>query len=363
MSTILRAISYALVPILVSGIISYIKNHEKPVQGRVTLSPFIAIIGIIDCAFFLIAAFCSLYSGEDTWVSVVFVIFALLGGAIIAAYLNCRIYYNDDGFVAKNFFGIKRRFTYDEVTGIKINNYEAFLYMGNRKVMVDSLSDGDDWFLIFVEKKYKKLHGGKRLPELKKAADIRKHERWDLFRGNIIEGGYFVFLYFLMTLIIGGTLALCAYKFYFAPPSVENCKEAQTAFVSYGARNNDLIVVADDGRTYTISLAKGNLDAKRISSLCTDKTPVSVYYTEGKDDQTNKAIYYINAIAAGDTYLLTFEETYAWYTDEMEPLIYIIGFFLALWFVFVAMSIIIGRHPEKFSPWIVNKLFKNRLRK
>ena len=74
--------------------------------------------------------------------------------SLIVGFINCRISYDEDGFVSKNFLGIKRKFTYDQVTAIKENLRESYIYMGDRRVMVDQLAVGGDEFIKLVKKKY-----------------------------------------------------------------------------------------------------------------------------------------------------------------------------------------------------------------
>ena len=92
--------------------------------------------------------------------SVVLLFFSSLGATLIIAFANCRISYDEDGFVAKNFFGVKRKFTYDQVTAIKENMHEDYIYVGKRRVMIDEFSVGGKEFIAYVKKRYRTLHNG-----------------------------------------------------------------------------------------------------------------------------------------------------------------------------------------------------------
>ncbi len=136
--------------------------------GKVYLPKPLAYVGVLDSALFLVIAAEAFISNAPLWTIIVFLLLSLLGIILIIAFVNCRISYDQDGFIHKSFFGIKRKFTYEQVTAIKENTNEIFLYIGNKKVMVDKLSAGGDDFLNLVRQKYQALHNGQTLPKIHK---------------------------------------------------------------------------------------------------------------------------------------------------------------------------------------------------
>ena len=132
----LKILCYAIIPLIVGAIISVLKK-SKPKESKndsvVYLNKFLPIIGVICSAFFLVPAFIALYSDESIWIPICFLIFVLLGVTLIIAYFNCRIYYNEEEFTVKYFIGIKRTFTYDQITGIRKEMHEDYLYMGKHR--------------------------------------------------------------------------------------------------------------------------------------------------------------------------------------------------------------------------------------
>ncbi len=101
-------------------------------------------------------------SGKAVWTSVGFLVLALWGVSIIVAFINCRIYYGDEGFVAKKFLGIKRMVSYSQVTAIRENSHEAYIYIGKTRIMVDGFAIGRQQFIKYVKKKYKANNNGQR---------------------------------------------------------------------------------------------------------------------------------------------------------------------------------------------------------
>ena len=121
MEYVIRILTFALIPIVVSGVLAFLRRPKKTEKGKVCLPIALAIVGVICSAAFLIPTFICAFSDESKETAPVFLVLSMLCASLIVAYINCRIYYDEEGFTAKNFFGIKRRFSYDQITGIKEN--------------------------------------------------------------------------------------------------------------------------------------------------------------------------------------------------------------------------------------------------
>lgn len=165
---IIYMLSMLLIPIIVNTSLAYLLQPKEAEKGKVHLPKFFIILGATGFIAFLIPVFITIFLAEPIWVPIVFLIFSLIGAIFIIAFLNCRISYNEKGFVYKNFFGIKKFFSYDQVTAIKEGAEESYIYIGKSKVMVTGLSIGEIEFINFVKEKYKALHNGKSIPEHKK---------------------------------------------------------------------------------------------------------------------------------------------------------------------------------------------------
>lgn len=157
-----------LIPIIVNTALTYLLQPKEAEKGKVHLPKFFMILGSIGFIAFLIPVFITIFLAEPIWVPIVFLIISLIGAIFIIAFLNCRISYDEKGFIYKNFFGIKKFFTYDQVTAIKEGVEESYIYIDKNKVMVTGLSVGEAEFINFVKEKYKALHNGKNIPKHKK---------------------------------------------------------------------------------------------------------------------------------------------------------------------------------------------------
>lgn len=86
-----------------------------------------------------------------------FAILALPDLALIIAYFNQRIYYTDEMFVHKNFWGIKRLYRYEDITGIRIDG-DVNLFLGKRKVRIYDRAVGKKEFVRCAGEGYNRVY-------------------------------------------------------------------------------------------------------------------------------------------------------------------------------------------------------------
>ena len=97
MHIFLKVLTYSLIPLIVSGVISALsraKSVKSKKDGTVYLSKALLIIGVIGATASIIPAIITLYSNEKIIVPIGFLAFAILSSTLIVAYINCRIYYS-----------------------------------------------------------------------------------------------------------------------------------------------------------------------------------------------------------------------------------------------------------------------------
>ena len=350
MSYIIRGLTFLLIPIIVSGVLGFLRQPKQAEDGKVYLPKFFAILGAIGSAIHLIPAIITAFSDEPLWVPIIFLLLSSLGATLIIAFVNCRITYDQDGFIHKSFFGIKRRFTYEQVTAIKENMHEKFLYVGKRRLMVDEFSIGGDDFIKLVKKKYRTMHDGKSLPKIYKT----KH---DIFNGNVQEAGGFLFAYILVGVIAVGFLIFAVYSTY-APSTPNNTIEQTISFVSYEKKEKVIILTSSDNQIFKIRFIDEQFKAKDIQILCDGKTVVTTYSTE-VTPKYQESYYSLKAVKYNDDYFLSFDETNRLHRQEYTLLVVIVAVMCLAWGAFVAFSIIIGRNPKRFSKRVIRLFFKD----
>ena len=351
MQHVICGLSFLVIPIIVNGFLAFLRQPSKAEKGKVYLPKFLLMIGLICSAFFIIPAIILAFLGKHLALAIVFFAFSLLSASLIIAFKNCRISYEENGFVAKNFLGIKRSFTYDQVTAVKINMHETYIFAGKRKVMVDGFSIGKIEFISMIRKRYRMIHNGQALPQIHKT----KH---DIFNGNIADVGGFVFVYIFLSVII----AACAIFFaleVFVPNTAANTVEQQVSFTSFVAKGDEIVLTSSDNELYKIKFVGDEFDSTEIRTVCDGRTSVTVYSKEiTPDDEEN--YYAIKAILNGDAYLLSFDETNRWHREEYWPILLVPAILAVLWGAFIAGSIIVGRNPKKFSKKVVRLFFQDR---
>ena len=346
-----RALGFLLIPVIVSGLLAVLRQPKKAKQGEVHLPALLAIIGIVGCAAFLIPTIITAFTEPKPWISLAFLAFSLLGASLIVAFINCRVSYDRDGFVAKNFWGIKRKYTYDQVTGIKEGIHENYLFIGKRKVMIDELAVGGAEFIGFVRKQYRTTHNGRALPVIRKT-------KGDIFNGNVEDVFGFMFAYISVSVLILVTMAILVWYVFLTPSSVANTEERQASFESYTVEKTVIRLSASDDRIYSVRTVGKDYDVDRIKALCDSETVYTVYVKEVTPDD-GEEYYSVKAIRYEDSYILSFEETNTRHRQEYWVLpLFPLGFAL-MWGIYVFFSIKVGRNPKKYSKRVIGLFFKD----
>ena len=351
MKHIIRGLSFLIIPIIVSGVLSFLRQPKKAEKGKVYLPNFFVIFGLISSTVFLIPTIITAFLDEPIWVPIIFFVISLLCACLIIAFVNCRVSYNKDGFVAKNFFGVKRKFTYDQVTAIKENIHEKYIYVGNRRVMIDEFSVGGMEFIAYVRKRYHTIHNGQALPKIQK----NKH---DIFNGNVEDAFGIILSYIVVSVLIVAFAIFLVWYIYFTPGTVANTVAQQVSFTSCLIEDNEIVLTSSDNKLYKIRFIGDGFDSDKIKSICDDKKVVTTYSTEVTPEDEDD-YYFIKAIHNGDVYLLSFDETNRWHQEEYRSLLFFPIIFAIVWVAYIVGSIIVGRNPKKFSKKVVKLFFKD----
>jgi len=351
MEHVVRALGFLLIPVIVSGLLAVLRQPKKAKKGKVYLPAALAIIGIIGSTGFLIPALITAFTGDSPWFSLALLAFSLVGAFLIVSFINCRIYYDKDGFVAKNFWGIKRKYSYDQVTGIQEGMREDYLYVGKRRIMIDELAIGGAAFIGFVKKQYRMLHNGRELPAVRKT-------KGDIFNGNVQDVFGFMFAYISVGVLILVFAGFMAWEVFLTPCSVENTVEQQVSFESYAVEWGKIELVSSEDRIYSFVIMGKNYDTERIKALCDGKTVYTVYTKEITTDD-GEDVYLVKAIKHEDSYILSFEESNASHRQEYWPLLLFPLGFALIWGVYVFFSIKVGRNPQKYSKKVIRLFFRD----
>ena len=220
-------IVYLIVPVIVSYFLALAKREDSNNKdGYVHMPVLFLIFGIITSTFFLVISIIAAFANAPAWCVLLFFAFSLLGATFIIVYANCKIFYDKDGFVAKNFFGIKRKYTYEQVKSLKENMHEKYLYVGEGRIMIDEFAVGGSEFIAYVKKKYREIHKGEALPKF-------NNYKTDIFKGNVSGAGDFIVVYSLLGVIVLLFLGIIVWSIFFQNATIDNTIEKYVAFESF----------------------------------------------------------------------------------------------------------------------------------
>ena len=160
MDIIIKAVSIGFASFLLSFLISLCVRHSYDREARVVKYPKpILIVGIVSFVVFFVPTVVTLFLDVHIMFPVSFSIFALLSTFLIFAWVNCKIFYDDEKITVQNLFRQKKTFTYDKIVGFKILNAGFRLYFEKGKISVDNLSIGNETFFGFARAKYREIYG------------------------------------------------------------------------------------------------------------------------------------------------------------------------------------------------------------
>ncbi len=350
MDPIGRLLTYGLVAAAVSGVLGILSCPRTAKKGEVRLSRFLMVLGIAAAAFFLVPAIITLFSGEQLWVSLLFLGFALLGGVLIIAFINCRISYDEEGFVAKKFFGTNIKATYEQVGGIKENLHETYIYVGKRRFMVDEFSVGGKEFINLVKRKYMTSHDGEFLPKI-------QNSKTDIFKGNLNNPTEFLVIYILFTVLFLGLL-IGIFCLTCMPENENNTQEQTLCLLSCEVEEEDVVLLSEAGETYKLPLAAVRSNIGDIIELCSKGAVVTAYSTKISPDD-GREYYSVKALKYEGEYLVSFKETNKVDSKEGRIAVAVIFVLFLMWVINVILSVAIARNPHRYSKKFIRFFFKD----
>ena len=87
MRYIIGGLTFLLIPVLVNGVLGYMRQPQKAEKGKVYLRKSLAILGAVCSAILLIPAIITVFSDEPLWVPTIFLLLSSLGASLIIAFI------------------------------------------------------------------------------------------------------------------------------------------------------------------------------------------------------------------------------------------------------------------------------------
>ncbi len=340
------------ITIIIKGLLKMMSKTEREQKGLVRLPKLFFVVGASEAVLFLIFAIITFYEKEPAWVTILFLSFVLLGMCLVIAYVNCRIYYDEDGFVSKNFFGFKKRASYKDITGMRKTVEDVYVFIGAKKVALSKISTGCHEFIYFFSKKYRELHNGKQIP-------IIKQNNKDIFRGNVNDPGSIIVAYVFIVLIALVGVGIAVYVVHFDTDTIDDTIKQTVKFVSCEEEiDGEIRLTTVNGDVYKIAYTDEQFNVENIKEYCDGKTSL-VTYSKEVNPKYEKDYFSIKAIMLEGEYILSFEDNARLHKQEEKIYIGIAIFISVLTTLFIISSVIVARNPQKYGRKVVQLFFKD----
>lgn len=328
---------------VILGVASVVtKNQRKNwMQESVVYLPFyLAGVGIVCGGIMSIPTVVCAMDGD--WMFTFFGAVVLACDCMMVAYLNCVIRYDDKGFVARNFFGIRRSCSYAEVEGIRFGKDHRIYFQGH-SIMLDEISIGRDEFIEAIDKGYKRATG-KWVPSLKL--------KWDPMNGHLDHPWFYFCLWiFLGLLSIAGPILVSIAMLHEIDPS-ELCVSS-VVFSKYEVDDDTLRLYVKDKETpFVIEYYEDYEDAlPKPDVLCNGNT-----YLVG----TEGGSHYVQSLTSPNgTQYITLETSKAIYRENQMLGIVLMLFMSPIGIVISYFAIAVARHPERYSDSVRRLFYKD----
>lgn len=351
---------------------------HKPRRGdgnTVHLPKLMLIIGIICTTVFLIPAVWIVFFEKDL-MGLAFFGGSLLSSSLIVAYINQRIYYDSEGFTAKSFFGIKRRYSYSDIeyslgkipsdldAVIDDENFDDIDYVldlmtedirlmaKGKKILIDQIAVGGIEFLAFAQKQYKLRNGGRPIPDADKKSKLDA-----VFNGNVKNPGAQIFVDVLVYFLAGFVIVVGFVSN--VPTKMDELEFRNITAQSYEASDEDIYFDIDGFETQPyISGYKDIVEdyTDFLARLSSGESFKIGYNAIVDDGVTEYRIEYIED-DKGRVYT-TPEAFHEYYQKDFRMIMLVMLLCVAAWTGYVVFSIYVGRNPHKFSEKLVHKIFK-----
>lgn len=180
----------------------------------------------------------------------------------------------------------------------------------------------------------------------------------DPFNGHVRDWGGVVLLYALVLVFALGMLGLCGYKA-FTPITAENTQRMEVAFVRWGYVDEECINLYDaQGMQYRVSYNVAGMEP--VKAACGTDTAFTAYVRLARPDD-GPDYYRIFALTSADgseTYM-SFGHSNAGEQKTWLMVGCVFAVLTVVWVVYVARSIQVGRHPERYSRRTIRRYFKD----
>lgn len=306
--------------------------------------PFaLAAVGMVCGSVMCIPVVVCAISGERTgWFFCLTVLFC---DSLMVAYRNCVIRFDDNGFTARNFLGIRRSCGYGNVEGLRTGK-DKRLYFQGHSILLDEMSLGTKEFLVTLKRGYSR-EKGKIFPE-----DPSFKRRWDPMNGHLDYPWLYFILWIVMIAICLGIPGIAIWAVC-EGPNTAPLELRQVQFVRHDAQNQAVglymmseeePLLADWYLHYEPSLPDPDV-------FCNGEL-----WTVGTEAGSRYILYL--ASSDGTEYITPVRE-YEAYRSSQLPAVWILCAVCPVGVIFSIFGILVGRNPDRFSQRVRRMYYKD----
>ena len=313
-------------------------------------------IGAVCGGIFLVIGWIAAVQDGSMGLTICFGMFALLGMSMMLGWRNCYITYDKDGFTRHNLIGMQRGFTYDQVTGWRLNEHnpmESTLHAAGKKISFNMASGNGPDFLAAASAGYRRSHGNKKLPEL---SGLRKEGGG--FRAHVYNPGEYLAIFIMLLAFVVG---LCGWLVLdtWLPVDEKDGAQYVVEFTAWEIQEEALVLTTPQypDQFHIIGYQDYLSGFDRLVEKCDGNTTFTVWAHHYKPDDADP-YYMVHAISDEEAVYRSFEDSTAYNREFMPYALGFLGISLGLMLGLAAVIYIVGSNPQRFPKWVVYACFK-----
>ena len=329
-----------LLLLFVRALLMSAEREKDPEARLVSLSPVLLWTGVI-CGGILSVPVTLL--APDTTKGVWYFFEAVILGclAMLLAYCNETVRYDEAQFETRSFLGRKHSWSYREITGLSRKQQDVYLHCGSKKIRLDAMAQGREDFLAHAERMYKAQYS-RGIPRATR-------KRRDPMNGNLDTPWLYLIIYLFIALFSAALLFLPVYVLQPAgdtPPA--DAFEIRTSFTSWKQTREDQgtlkLFAPGEEKPFTVSWLDGlETPLPDSDTLCSGET-YTLTVREGEEE------YWIYAIRDRENQpILSVRDRNNAYRNSQRIYCVFLELFAAAGLFVGIFGILVGRHPESYS--------------
>lgn len=327
----------------ITCIITRGKRKDWDKRKIVHLPFWLALVGIICGGILSIpTVVCAL---DNDWMFLFFGIVVLGCDCMMTAYLNCVIWYDDNGFLARNFLGVKRECSYADVEGIR-SGRDRRIYFQGHWIMIDEISHGAEEFIDALDRGHKRLTG-----KWVNASTSYKR-KWDPMNGHLDYPWAYLTLWGVMGLFCL-SLPVMIFVSMTSETDPSEIVEHKVQFQSYKVEEGSLLLYVDgEEEPFEIGFYRHYGEALPVPEELCDGD----WYFVGVE--ANR--YYVKSLT-GETgaQYITLESERQTYRESQKGAVWFLCIAAPLGAVFSFFGIAVARNPERYSDRVRRMYYKD----